>query len=159
MRIFPKLLFLGFSLVLLFVAVTQAVGGELIKPTRTLQSSEKTPGELSVFSEPPGLDVFLDQSYIGKTPIMSFEVGAGIHNLKVEDSETEIYLKPGQSLQLSLFKGAFIEIKEKETENTKKPEEIATEKRKTDEPTEDQTGYEPKYTPGYWPLKPSGPIK
>ena len=74
MRIFSKLLFLGIFLSLLFVVVTVAESGELIKPTRTLQSSEKIPGRLSVFSEPPGLDVFLDQSNIGKTPILSMEV-------------------------------------------------------------------------------------
>jgi hypothetical protein len=158
MRIFPKLLFLGFSLVLLFVAVTQAVGGELIKPTRTLQSSEKTPGELSVFSEPPGLDVFLDHSNIGKTPILSMEVTPGVHTLKVEGSETEIYVIPGKSLRLSLFKGTFIEVKEQDKETIKKPTKEVIEK-KPAEPTEEKTGYQPKYDPAYWPLKPGGPIK
>jgi hypothetical protein len=62
MRIFSKLIFLGLFLGLLFVAVTHAVSEELIQPTRTLQSSEITPGRLSVFSEPPGLDVFLYHS-------------------------------------------------------------------------------------------------
>ena len=85
MRTFSKLIFLG----ILFVAATVAVRGELIQPTRTLQSSEKMPGTLSVFSEPPGLDVFLNQSKIGKTPIQSIEVTPGTHTLKVEDSETE----------------------------------------------------------------------
>jgi PEGA domain-containing protein len=158
MRFFPKLLLLVFFLGLLFVAVTQAVGGELIKPTRTLQSSEKTPGNISVFSEPPGLDVFLNQSNIGKTPILSMEVTPGTHSLKVKDSETEVYIIPGKSLRLSLFKGTFVEVKEQEKEAIKKPEEGTTGK-KPAEPTEEKPGYKPKYDPAYWPLKPSGPIK
>ena len=157
MRIIPKLFLLGLFLVFGFVAVTSVISGELIKPTRTLQSSEKIPGKISVFSEPPGLDVFLNHSKIGKTPIRSMEVTPGTYSLKVEDAETEIFVMPGKSLRLSLFKGTFIEVKEKET--PQKPEEDAPEKRKTDEPTQEKTGYKPKNDPFYWPLNPSGPIK
>jgi len=148
MRIIPKLFFLGLFLAFLFVAATHAVSKELIKPTRTLQSSEKTPGRLSVFSEPPGLDVFLNHSKIGKTPILSMEVTPGAHTLKVKGSETEIYVMPGKSLRLSLFKGTFIEVKEKEKEAIQKPEEDAAEK-KPAEPTEEKAGYQPKYEPSY----------
>jgi hypothetical protein len=158
MRIFPKLFFLGLFPVFLFVAVTYAVSGELIQPTRTLQSSEKMPGMLSVFSEPPMLDVFLDQSNIGKTPILSMEVTPGVHTLKVEASETEIYVIPGKSLRLSLFKGTFIEVKEQKKETIQKPEEDAAGK-KPAEPTEEKAGDKTKYDPAYWPLKPGGPIK
>ncbi|HUV78721.1 MAG TPA: PEGA domain-containing protein [Desulfobacterales bacterium] len=158
MKIFPKLFLLGLFLVFLFVAVTQAVGGELIKPTRILQSSEKTPGNISVFSEPPGLDVFLNHSKIGKTPILSMEVTPGPHTLKVEDAETEIYVIPGKPHRLSLFKGTFIEVKEKEKEAIQKPKTDTAEK-KPAEPTQEKTGYQPKYDPAYWPLKPGGPIK
>ena len=115
-------------------------------------------GKLSVFSEPPGFDVFLNKSKIGKTPILSVEVTPGIHNLKVENSETEIYLKPGQSLRLSLFKGTFIEVKEQAKETIQKPKEDTVGKKPV-EPTEEKTGYQPKYEPLYWPLKPGGPIK
>jgi hypothetical protein len=86
------------------------------------------------------------------------EVTPGAHNLKVETSETEIYVIPGKSLRLSLFKGTFIEIKEKEKEMIQKTEEDTVEK-KTTEPKEEKTGYQPKYEPSYWPLKPGGPIK
>ena len=158
MRIFPKLIYMVVPLVFLLVAPTFSISGELIEPSRTLQSPEKTSGKLSVFSEPPGFDVFLNKSKIGKTPIVSMELGAGIHNLKVEDSETEIYLKPGQSLQLSLFKGVFIEVKEQKKETIQKPK-TDTAGKKPAEPTEEKTGYQPKYDPAYWPLKPSGPIK
>jgi hypothetical protein len=74
MRIFPKLILLGVFLVFLFVAVPFSVSGELIEPTRTIQSSEKAIGRISVFSEPPGLDVFLNNSKIGKTPIVPMDV-------------------------------------------------------------------------------------
>jgi hypothetical protein len=157
MRIFPKLISLGVFLVFLFVAVPFSVSGELIEPTRTLESLQNKIGNISVFSEPPGLDVFLNNSKIGKTPIISMEVEAGTHILKIEDSEKEIYVVSGKSLQLSLYKGTFIEIQEKET--PQKQEETATKKQKVAEPAEKKTGYEPKYEPLYWPLKPSGPIK
>jgi hypothetical protein len=157
MRIFPQLFFLSVFLVFLFVAVTFSTSGELIEPTRTLESLENEIGKISVFSEPPGLDVFLNNSKIGKTPIISMEVETGTHRLKIEDSEKEIYVESGKSLQLSLYKGAFIEIKEKET--PQKQEETATEKREAAKPAEEKTGYEPKYEPFYWPLNPSGPIK
>ena len=86
------------------------------------------------------------------------EVTPGTHHLKVEDAKTEIYVIPGKSLRLSLFKGTFIEVKEKEKETIQKPEEATAEK-KPAEPTEEKTGYQPKYDPAYWPLKPGGPIK
>jgi PEGA domain len=158
MRIFPKLLFLGLFFGLLFVVVTLAVSGDLIQPTRTLQSSEITPGTLSVFSEPPGLDVFLNQLKIGKTPIVSIEVAPGACSLKVGDSETDINVMPGKPLRLSLFKGNFIEVKKREKEATQKTEEGTKEKNPA-EPAQEKTGYQPKYDPAYWPLKPGGPIK
>lgn len=86
------------------------------------------------------------------------EVTPGTHNLKVEDSEAEIYVKPGQTLRLSLFKDTFIEVKEQDKEVIQKPEETVSEK-KPAEPTQGKTGYQPKYDPAYWPLKPGGPIK
>ena len=159
MRIFPKLIFLSVFLVFMLVAVTFSISGELIEPTRTIQSSEKAIGRISVFSEPPGLDVFLNNSKIGKTPIVSMDVEPGTHSLKVKDSKKEINVMPGKSLQLSLYKGDFIEIQEKEREKPQKSEKTATEKRDTAEPTEKKTGYEPTYEPHYWPMNPSGPIK
>ena len=158
MRIIPKLLLIGLFFGLLFVVVTIAVSGDLIQPTRTLQSSEIPPGTLSVFSEPPGLDVYLNHSNIGKTPVQSIEVTPGTHHLKVKDSETEINVLPGKPLRLSLFKGTFIEVKEKEKEAIQKTEEGTKEKNPA-EPAQEKMGYQPKYDPAYWPLKPGGPIK
>jgi hypothetical protein len=156
MRIFLKLFII--SLFLMFVVAAVAVGGELIQPTRTLQSSERSSGNLTVFSEPPGLEVFLDQSNIGKTPIHAVEVTPGPHSLRVKDTENEIHVIPGKPLRLSWFKGTFIKIKEPEKEVIQKPEETVSKKTPV-EPTKEQKGYEPKYDPAYWPLKPGGPIK
>ncbi|MCW9017554.1 MAG: PEGA domain-containing protein [Kangiellaceae bacterium] len=156
MRIFLKLFIIGLFLV--FVVAAIAVGGELIQPTRTLQSSEISSGSLTVFIEPPGLEVFLDQSNIGKTPIHAVEVTPGTHSLRIKDTENEIHVRSGKSLRLSWFKGTFIEVKAPEKETIQKPEEGTAEK-KPAEPTEEKTGYQPKYDPAYWPLKPSGPIK
>ncbi len=160
MRIFLKIV-LCFSIpfVFLLAAVSFSIGGELIEPTRTLESSEKTSGKISVFSEPPKLDVYLDNSKIGKTPIVSMKVKAGIHLLKVKNSETKVYVALGKSLRLSFHKGSFIKIQEKEREKPQKPEEKDTEKKKPDEPTKEKAETEPKYDPFYWPLNPTGPIK
>jgi len=160
MRIFLKIvLCLSIPLVFLLVATTFSISGELIEPTRTLESSEKTSGEISVFSEPPDLDVYLDNSKIGKTPIASIKIEAGIHLLKVKDSETKIYVVSGKSLRLSFHKGSFIQIQEKEREKPKKPDETSTEKKESDAPAEEKKEPEPKYDPLYWPLNPKGPIQ
>ena len=158
MRILPKLNSLGIFLVFFLVGTTSK-SGELIEPTRSLQSSGVTIGRISVYSEPPGLDVFLDNSKIGETPIVSLAIESGSHNLKVKDSKKEIFIMPGKSLRISLYKGNFIEIPEKERETPQRPEKNITEKRKTAEPTQEKTGYKPVYEPLYWPLNPSGPIE
>jgi len=160
MRIFWKIIF-SFCVFITFLLVmaTFSISKDLIEPTRTLQSFEKTSGEISVFSEPPKLDVYLDNSKIGKTPIASIKIEAGIHLLKVKDSETKIYVVSGKSLRLSFYKGSFIEIQEKEKEKPKKPDETSTEKKKPDAPAEEKKEPEPKYDPLYWPLNPKGPIQ
>ncbi len=70
-------------------------------------------GRLSVYSEPPELDVLLDGVGIGKTPVISKEVTSGVHMLRVKNIEKEITILSGKSLQLSLFKDSLIEIPEK----------------------------------------------
>ena len=84
------------------------VFAELIEPSRTLGSSQKTSGKISVFSEPPDLDVYLDDSKIGKTPVISKEVTPGVHILRIKDTEKEITILSRKSLQLSLFKDSLI---------------------------------------------------
>jgi hypothetical protein len=62
-----------------------SVFAELIEPSRTLEGQQKTMGRLSVFSEPPALNVLLDGVKIGKTPVLSKEVTSGVHILRVKD--------------------------------------------------------------------------
>ena len=158
MRIYPNLIILGVFCVFLSLPATRAGSGELIQPTQTLKSAEKLPGELSVFSEPSGLDVFLNHLKIGKSPILSMKVTPGTYTLKVGEAKTRIDVLPGKSLRLSLFKGTFITLKATEKEAIQKPEAKTAEK-KPAESTPKQKEYQPQYEPGYWPLKPNGPIK
>ncbi|MCJ7538695.1 MAG: PEGA domain-containing protein [Desulfobacterales bacterium] len=85
-----------------------AWSSELIKPTRALDSTGEKLGKLSVFSEPPGLEVALEGTIIGKTPLILDEVKPGSHRLKVKNSETDITIEPGKTLQISLYKNKFI---------------------------------------------------
>ena len=135
-----------------------SVFAELIEPSRTLEGQQKPMGRLSVFSEPPELDVLLDSVEIGKTPVISKEVTSGVHILRVKDTEKEITILSGKSLQLSLFKDSLIEIPEKKAEAPTQPkleEKMATEEKKTEDSNKDKKQYDP----FYWPLNPSGPIK
>ena len=135
-----------------------SVFAELIEPSRTLESQQKPIGRLSVFSEPPELNVLLDSIDIGKTPVISKEVTSGIHILRVKETEKEITILPGESFQLYLFKDSLIEIPEKKAKAPTQPkleEKMATEEKKSGDSNKDRKQYEP----FYWPLNPSGPIK
>jgi hypothetical protein len=147
-----------FFLGLLFFAAPFCLGDELIAPTRTLEGTKVNSGRISVLSEPPGLDVFLNNSKIGQTPIASMAVNAGVHKLRVQDSEKEILVTPGKSLQFSVYKGAFIEVqkgKEKTEKQQRSEVDKITKERKKGEATEVGKEYEPLY----WPLNPRGPIQ
>ena len=130
---------------------------ELIEPSRTLEGQEKPMGRLSVFSEPPELDVLLDDVNIGKTPVISKEVKSGVHILRVKETEKEITILPGKPLQLSLFKDVLIEIPEKKVETPTQPksEEKRTIKKKSPEKSNIN---EKENNPIYWPMNPFGPI-
>jgi hypothetical protein len=81
---------------------------ELIEPTRSLKATADDPGQLTVFSEPPGLSIKLDGTFVGQTPMRMNAVDPGIHQLQVKESVTEIYIEPGQTFHISLFKNKFI---------------------------------------------------
>lgn len=83
---------------------------ELIEPTRTLNKTPDGPGQLTVFSEPPGLVVKIDGTPVGQTPLRIQEVAPGAHRLQVRNSVTEINLKPGITYHISLFKNKFIQF-------------------------------------------------
>ena len=115
------------------------LGGELIQPTRTLQDKGKTTGKLTIVSEPSNLDVFLDGSNIGKTPVWSQEVNSGLHSLRVKNAKSDIYVEEGKTLKVSLFKGSFITVLEEEKKLEEKYEakqKKVEKERKTSEPSE-----------------------
>jgi hypothetical protein len=97
--------------------------GELIEPTHSLEGEqERTTGRLTILSEPPGQKATLDGEALGKTPIFLVEIDAGIHTLRVADSETDVYVEPGKTLKVSLFKDEFVFIPVKEKEVGAQPE-------------------------------------
>jgi hypothetical protein len=147
---------LSAGLLLLLINIP-AFAADLIEPSRTLSSPAESAGELSVFSEPPELDINMDGTQIGKTPVVGQKVEPGIHVIRIKDSETEIYVERGKLTKLSWFKGAFIEIpaevvksrkqqgeEKKEVPHTRVSEQLVEKKEKPD--------------PLYWPLNPKGPI-
>lgn len=138
------------ALFILLLGVPSSPGAEdLIAPTRTLEGNEELLGRLTVVSEPPNLEVYLDGTQIGETPIWLKEVKPGPHELRVQGSETDVYLEPGKTLTLSLFKGSFIEVsKEKEPateagpEPEKLPEAAKVKKPREEERSRDLTPWE-----------------
>ena len=124
---------LVFGLAFLMV-YSAAWSSELIKPTRTLDSSGEKPGKLSVFSEPPGLEVALEGKIIGKTPLLLDEMKPGSHRLQVNKSETDITIEPGKTLQISLYKDKFILIQATDKKSPKQPESVETNLTKSKSP-------------------------
>ena len=96
-----------FTIIVLNYSALQA---ELIEPSRSLKSTAEDTGQLTVFSEPPGLNIKLDGTLIGQTPMRVNAVDAGTHQLQVGKSSTEIKVKPGQAFHISLFKNRFIQF-------------------------------------------------
>ncbi|MBW2576385.1 MAG: PEGA domain-containing protein [Deltaproteobacteria bacterium] len=115
-------------------------------------------GRLSVFSDPPELDVLLDGVEIGKTPVISKEVASGVHILRVKDTEKEITILSGKSLQLSLYKDFLIEIPEKKAE-VPTPPEPKEQPKIPEKKSEDSKKDKKQHDPFYFPTNPSGPIK
>jgi hypothetical protein len=149
-----RLLSAGF----LFLLINQiSVASDLIGPTRTLSSPTENTGRLSVFSEPPGLDVEMDGALIGKTPVVDLKVESGRHVIRLQNVEAEIDAEPGQSVKLSWFKGAFIRIPVEEQAARLQPGEAKKESSEINiSDQSDDKKEEPR--PLYWPLNPSGPI-
>jgi len=113
----------GFAFLLVYFP---AWSSELIQPTRALDSTGEKPGKLSVFSEPPGLEVTLEGTIIGKTPIFFDEVKPGSHRLRVKNSETDITIEPGKTLQIRLYKDKFILIPATDKKPPKQPDTVET---------------------------------
>ena len=99
---------------------------ELIQPTRALDSTGEKLGKLSVFSEPPGLEVALEGTIIGNTPLILDDVKPGSHRLRVKNSETDISIEPGKTLQISLYKDKFVLIPATDKKPPKQSETAGT---------------------------------
>ena len=156
-QIIRSALFLAMIVCFLWMPATQCFGGELIEPTRTLKGENVKPGKLFVFSEPPGIAINLDGRAVGKTPVILESIPQGTHVLRVKNEETTIIMAPGEVRRLSIFKGKFIEIP---SEETGAPEQAQTvEQQPAQKPgSEQKSQNSEKLEPGYFPLKPSGPI-
>lgn len=133
MRLHNELMLLVIMVSLNLIVISPAVPAELIEPSRSLGGEQQpTTGRLSVLSEPPGLKITLDGDSLGKTPTFMVEVQEGIHTLRVKESETDIYIKPGKTLKISLHKDEFILIPVKEKQVEEQPmTEAKTETRAT----------------------------
>jgi len=134
----PMLFLAGFFAISVFnLAALQA---ELIEPTRSLKTAGEEPGRLTVFSEPPGLNVKLDKASVGQTPMRIEGVGPGTHQLQVGESTTEIDIEPGQTFHISLFKNRFIQFQlaKKEAAQPSGPEKTSTAETRLPEPSAEQ---------------------
>ena len=129
MRLHNKLMLLVIMVSLNLIVISSAVPAELIEPSRSLGGEQQpTTGRLTVLSEPPGLKITLDGDSLGKTPTFMVEVEEGIHTLRVKDSQTDIYIKSGKTLKISLHKNEFILIPVKEKPVEEQPvTEVSTE--------------------------------
>ena len=142
---------------LLWISGSLCLRADLIQPTRTLRGENVKPGRLIVFTEPPGLMVSLDGKTVGRAPVFLESVAQGSHELEVAGKKTPIVVAPGEALRLSFFKGKFIEIVPEQTDAAAQPQ--TAEQKPVQQPgpqQKPQTGEQ--LEPGYFPLKPSGPI-
>ena len=107
--------------VTLWLPLSFCYAGDLIPPTRTLESNWIAPGKVTVVSEPPGLEVFIDGFKLGETPVWLREVDPGLRKLQILQAQTDIFVQPGKTLQVALFKGSFIIIPEEDKKAEKQP--------------------------------------
>ena len=105
-------------------AITFSFGAELIEPTRTLQEPGKSWGGLTVFSEPPQLEVYLDGERVGRTPLWLREVETGPHTLKIASAETSVHVEKGKRVKIGLFKGTLVTGSEQEKEKPRPQQQL-----------------------------------
>lgn len=132
----------------------------MIEPSRGLGSKEKRIGKLSVFSEPPNLEVVVDGEKIGETPV-AVEIEPGEHTLSIKDAEKKVIVLPGESLRLSLFKGEFIVLPEEEEKPLAifpEPQVSSPAEEPKEKPPEVERREKGQTNPFYWPQNPRGPI-
>ena len=142
-----KITALFFCILILTLSVCS--GGELIEPTRTLQEAGKTWGGLTIFSEPPQLEIYLDGEKVGQTPLWLRKVETGLHTIKIGPAETRVRIEKDKKLKVGFLKGSFVTSSEpaKETPKVSQPldqQAVAPPQEQAggDERTEDLTSWE-----------------
>ena len=156
-KIFLLLAFVHGFVILLPINTT----AELIEPTRSLDKDSEKIGTLSVFSEPPEQEVWLDKEMIGLTPIVEHRVDVGVYILKISDTETEIKIAPNQSLRLSIFKDKLLVIPESELAPPTHAESATEDEQQVGVSAQNQEpgkALQFRPDPFYWPQNPTGPI-
>lgn len=120
MRFYSRIMALSvFPGCLLLMLAILCFGEELIAPTRTLKEGGQAWGRLAVFSEPPELDVLINEEKVGRTPLWLDKIKAGFYVLKVGGKQTEITVSENGYLKIGLFRGTFIALPEDEKEINK----------------------------------------
>ena len=115
----------GFFLCVLVLTLSVCFAGDPIEPTRTLQEAGKTWGGLTIFSEPPQLDVYLDGEKVGQTPLWLRKVETGLHTIKIGHAQTSVRIETDKRLKVGLLNGSFVISSEpaKETPRVSQPSE------------------------------------
>jgi hypothetical protein len=158
MKILSKLILIFFLVGVLLFFSSPSLKAGLIEPTRTLAGTTEEMGKLSLYSEPPGLEVTLDGSDIGKTPVIEKDIKPGSHMLQIKNSEMKIFVIPGQPLEISWFKGSFVEIPLKKQHQPPPAQTTENENRAKESTPSEQAKKKQELDPFYWPLNPRGPI-
>jgi hypothetical protein len=142
----------------LSVLLAAGADAQLIEPTRTLEQPTEGSGLLNVLSEPPGMEVQVGGRVIGKTPIFSARLPAGVHVVRIQDAETDVHILAGEATSISWFKGSFIEIPRKPETDREVPGESAAPAPASRPDEKPDARKEIPKDPYYWPLNPRGPI-
>jgi hypothetical protein len=143
---------------LLSAIFAAGLNAQLIEPTRTLDHATEAKGLLNVLSEPPGMEVQVGGQVIGKTPIFSAGLPAGVHVMRIGDAETDVHIVAGEATSISWFKGSFIEIPRKPETDREVPGEPAAPAPASRPDEKPDARKEIPKDPYYWPLNPRGPI-
>ena len=131
----------GLFLCVLVLTLSVCFAGELIEPSRTLQEAGRTWGSLTIFSEPPQLEVYLDREKVGQTPLWLRKVETGLHTIKVAHAETSVRVEKDERIKVGFFKGSFVISSEPTKE---KPKVVQQLERQTVAPPRGQSEEEEK---------------
>lgn len=82
--------------------------------------STKTSGSVSVFSDPPGAEVMVGDSLVGRTPLIARDMAAGLHEIRIAAPsfrdwsamirKESLNLQAGESLSVSYDLGSVIRV-------------------------------------------------